>query len=157
MLVLHDILSIFGQVCIVLYFIIFIIPFCLPFFRLFFYVRSKNQQTEYEKAMNDLTKSLKLKRFSDMRILANDAIDIIEKQKDTLANTKENVCIIIRTFYDDHFMTSLEEIWSFWARLTDVTCLAFRPSLHLDFTWILQKLLRFNVDRLFFLTKVKFK
>lgn len=87
--------------------------FVYHFFDCFFYVRSKNQQTEYEKAMNDLTKSLKLKRFSDMRILANDAIDIIEKQKDTLANTKENVCIIIRTFYDDHFMTSLEEIWSF--------------------------------------------
>lgn len=63
--------------------------------------------------MGDLSKSLKSKRFSDIRTLANDTIDIIEKQKDSLANTKENVCTIIRIFYDDHFMTSLEEVWSF--------------------------------------------
>lgn len=74
---------------------------------------SKKQQSEYEKAHNDLTKSIKSKRFTDIRSTATAALDIIEKQKDTPANTKDNVCAIIRIFYDDYFLMSLEDIWSF--------------------------------------------
>lgn len=48
-----------------------------------------------------------------MRNTATGTIDIIEKQKDSLANTKENVCAIIRIFYDQYFLMSLEDIWSF--------------------------------------------
>lgn len=56
---------------------------------------------------------IKTKKYTDLRTVASLAIDIIEIQSKNLENTKENVCAIIRLFYTDCFLTTLEDIWKF--------------------------------------------
>lgn len=74
---------------------------------------SEHQQKEYEQALDDLKSSVKSKKFADIRSLVGASIDIVENQSKSTANTKENICAIIRLFYSDCFLMSLETNWTF--------------------------------------------
>lgn len=75
---------------------------------------SEAQRKEYDQAFEDLKNSVKSKKFADIRSTAAATIDLVENQSKTSSNTKENICAVIRLFYSDGFLMSLEEIWSFW-------------------------------------------
>lgn len=77
------------------------------------FLENENQQKEYDQALEDLKTSVKSKKFADIRAIAMATIDIVENQSKSLSNTKENICAVIRLFYNDYFLTSLEEVWSF--------------------------------------------
>lgn len=79
----------------------------------FIFFSSGNQQKEFDQAFDDLKSSIKSKKFADIRNTATASIDIVEKQSKSSADTKENICAIIRLFYNDCFLMSLEEIWTF--------------------------------------------
>lgn len=74
---------------------------------------SENQQKEYEQALDDLKNSIKSKKFADIRSTIAASIDIVENQTKSTTNTKENICAIVRLFYSDCFLLSLEENWTF--------------------------------------------
>lgn len=77
------------------------------------FLESECQRKEYDQALDDLKSSVKSKKFADIRTTANATIDIVENQTKSLLNTKENICAVIRLFYNDCFLMSLEEVWSF--------------------------------------------
>lgn len=77
------------------------------------FLENENQQKEYDQALEDLKMSVKSKKFADIRAIATATIDIVENQSKSLTNTKENICAVIRLFYNDCFLMSLEEVWSF--------------------------------------------
>lgn len=79
----------------------------------FVYIFSDAQRKEYDQALDDLKNAVKSKKFADIRSTAAATIDLVENQSKTLLNTKENICAVIRLFYNDGFLMSLEEIWSF--------------------------------------------
>lgn len=106
---MHHLLIVHGKVT----YLIILIKFnrIYTFYcRLFF---SDNQHKEYEQALEDLKSSVKSKKFADIRTTAIATVDIVENQSKSLSNTKENICTVIRLFYNDCFLISLEEIWSF--------------------------------------------
>lgn len=77
------------------------------------FLENENQQKEYDQALDDLKSSVKSKKFSDIRAIATATVDIVENQSKSLSNTKENICAVIRLFYNDCFLMSLEDVWSF--------------------------------------------
>lgn len=78
-----------------------------------FYNSSENQQKEYEQAFDDLKNSVKSKKFADIRSTIAASIEIVDNQSRSTTNTKENICAIIRLFYSDSFLMSLEKNWTF--------------------------------------------
>lgn len=74
---------------------------------------SENQQKEYEQALDDLKNTVKSKKFADIRSTVVASIDLVENQSKSSENTKENICAIIRLFYSDCFLMSLENSWTF--------------------------------------------
>lgn len=86
---------------------------CLACIIFSLFLENENQQKEYDQALEDLKTSVKSKKFADIRAIAMATIDIVENQSKSLSNTKENICAVIRLFYNDCFLMSLEEVWSF--------------------------------------------
>lgn len=86
---------------------------CLACIIFSLFLESAEQQKEYNQALDDLKNAIKSKKFADIRTIATATIDIVESQSKDLVNTKENICAVIRLFYNDCFLISLEDIWSF--------------------------------------------
>lgn len=78
-------------------------PFC----------RNQSQNKEYLNAIEDLRGNINSKKFSDIRTVGLIATEIIENQSNDSANTKGNICSIIRLFYNECFLLTLENIWNF--------------------------------------------
>lgn len=74
---------------------------------------SEKQRQEYGQVLDDLKALHKSKKFTDLRAIMSATLEVVENQPKNLQNTKENVCAIIRLFYNDCFLVSLENIWSF--------------------------------------------
>lgn len=62
-------------------------------------------------ALDELKATTKSKKYADVKANAMVAIDIVEGQCRSTSDTKQNVCAIIRLFYNNCFLTSLEDIW----------------------------------------------
>lgn len=70
-------------------------------------------QKEYQSSLDELKSAINSKKFADIRTEALLAIDIIENNFKSSSNTKENVCSIIRLFYNECFLVTLEDVWDF--------------------------------------------
>lgn len=68
---------------------------------------------EFVNAFEELISTINSKKFSDIRSDGLIAIDIIDNQSKGLAQTKENVCLLIRLFYKEHYLFSIEDAWNF--------------------------------------------
>lgn len=68
---------------------------------------------EYVLAMDELTVTLNGKKYADIRGDGLLAIGIVQKQTITLDRTKENVCSLIRLFYGELYLRTVEDIWHF--------------------------------------------
>lgn len=68
---------------------------------------------EFVNALEELISTINSKKFSDIRSDALVAIDIIDGQSKDLTRTKENVCLLIRLFYKEHYLFSIEGAWNF--------------------------------------------
>lgn len=108
---MHHLFVVYGKVNKILRFDEFQLN--VQFTMYFFFFCSENKNKEYEQALEDLKSSIKSKKFADIRATATATIDIVENQTKSLENTKETICTVIRLFYSDCFLISLEEIWSF--------------------------------------------
>lgn len=96
-----------------LFFLIIFSPLFFFDFKFALFNFSENQQKEYEQALDDLKNSVKSKKFADIRSIIVASIEIVENQSKSTTNTKENICAIIRLFYSDCFLISLEKNWTF--------------------------------------------
>lgn len=70
-------------------------------------------QKEYQSSLDELKSAINSKKYADIRTEALLAIDIIENNFKSSSNTKENVCSIIRLFYNECFLVTLEDVWDF--------------------------------------------
>lgn len=68
---------------------------------------------EYTMAVNEFSNTINSKKFSDVRNEGLAAMDIIHKQRTDIGRTKNNVCALIRVFYKESFLNTLEDIWVF--------------------------------------------
>ena len=67
------------------------------------------QSQEYDSAMTELKSILSNKKFSDVRMVGLQAISLIESRSlNMLDNLTETVTKLIRMFYSDNFLTSIE-------------------------------------------------
>ena len=60
--------------------------------------------------MSDLNQTISNKKYSDLLIKIKSAINIIENT-DMLENVRENTVNIIRLFYDEPYLQTLEGLW----------------------------------------------
>lgn len=86
---------------------------CLACIVLSLFPESEAQRKDYEAAMDELKVTAKSKKYADVKANALLAIDIVEKNTESTNSTKENICAIIRLFYNNCYFTSLEDIWVF--------------------------------------------
>ncbi len=68
---------------------------------------------EFLNALEDLISTINSKKFADIRSDGLVAVDIIDGQSKELTRTKENVCLLIRLFYKEHYLLSMEDAWNF--------------------------------------------
>lgn len=90
-----------------------IVTRCLACIVLSLFPESEAQRKDYEAAMDELKVTAKSKKYADVKANALLAIDIVEKNTESTNSTKENICAIIRLFYNNCYFTSLEDIWVF--------------------------------------------
>lgn len=74
---------------------------------------SSQQHKDFESTLEDLRNTVKSKKFIDVKATGSIAIDIVENQSKNLQSTRENVCSIIRLFYNESYLLSLEDVWIF--------------------------------------------
>lgn len=68
---------------------------------------------EYMSAIEELTSTINSKKYADVRGAGLEAADIVQRQLSDTGRTKENVCAVIRVFYKEHFLDTLEDVWIF--------------------------------------------
>lgn len=96
-----------------LYFRRRILTRCLACIVFSLFPESEAQHREYETAIDELKTIAKSKKYADVKANAVMAIDIVENQTKSINSTKENICAIIRLFYNNCYLASLEGIWIF--------------------------------------------
>lgn len=69
----------------------------------------RNVDAEYESAMTELKGALSNKKFADVRMTGLQAISLIESKKDSMLDGFiDTTCSLIRMFYEDPFLNSIE-------------------------------------------------
>lgn len=68
---------------------------------------------EFDSALEELKATINSKKYLDIRSDGMVAVDIIDSQSRELERTKENVCLLIRLFYKEHYLLSMEDAWNF--------------------------------------------
>lgn len=64
---------------------------------------------EYEESLTELKNALSNKKFADVRMNGMQALSIIENKKETMINKfNDTICSLIRLFYEDSFLNSME-------------------------------------------------
>lgn len=74
---------------------------------------SSQQHQDFETTIDELRNIVKSKKFIDEKGTGSLAIDIVENQLKNLQSTSENVCSVIRLFYNECYLLSLEDVWMF--------------------------------------------
>lgn len=68
---------------------------------------------EFVNSLEEVISTINSKRFADIRSDGLVAVDIIDGQSKDLNRTKENICLLIRLFYKDHYLLTMEDAWNF--------------------------------------------
>lgn len=64
-------------------------------------------------AIEELNSTINSKKYADVRGVGLEAADIVQRQLSDTGRTRENVCALIRVFYKEHFLDTLEDAWIF--------------------------------------------
>lgn len=64
-------------------------------------------------AIEELNSIVNSKKYADVRGVGLEAADIVQRQLSDTGRTKENVCAVIRVFYKEHYLDTLEDVWIF--------------------------------------------
>jgi ectopic P granules protein 5 len=74
---------------------------------------SPNSSSEYENAMSELKSALSNKKFADVRMVGLQAISLIESKKESMLDgLNETVCSLIRFFYSESYLDSIEYFYN---------------------------------------------
>lgn len=72
----------------------------------------EQEKKQFDSAMEELENTIKSKKFTDVKAAGSFTINIIENQLKHLQCTKQNVCAIIRLFYAESYLSTLEDVWT---------------------------------------------
>jgi len=68
----------------------------------------ESSHRKYYETIGEIKASINTKKLSDIRASGEQSIKIIESSDNIINNIRKNVYKIIRLFYSDHFLVSLE-------------------------------------------------
>lgn len=63
-------------------------------------------------ALEELIAIIHTKKYADIRATALIAIDILERQQQDFTKLNENICRILRLFYPENYLNTMEIVWA---------------------------------------------
>ncbi|CRK89101.1 CLUMA_CG002515, isoform A, partial [Clunio marinus] len=75
------------------------------------FINDSQISLEYEKAVAELKDALSNKKFNDVRMVGLQALGLIESKKSMLDGFNETISNIIRMFYEEPFLNTMEDLY----------------------------------------------